>query len=298
MSVRRNSRRSVRDTNKIELSPNRMGTLQCRRLQELFLEEDDDDDDSATDSNRVRQVEKFRLERVFCAPQIYVVDNFLSASELEYFYSYIERMQESFERSFVDASSTSDTVLDDSHRTSTFVGIPKQENKTISTIESRAANLLGCYSTETVEPLQLVRYKVGEFFGVHHDTGDYNEETGQVALPPKTVLAKRRIVTIFCYLNTLPEKAGGATMFPQCGDLRVQPKAGRAVLFPNITAEGLPDPRTVHAGEAVKKMPKKPNKSSGKAEESKKKKRKTTNSRFFSKRNPVKYGLNIWLTES
>jgi prolyl 4-hydroxylase len=93
--------------------------------------------------------------------------------------------------------------------------------------------------------------------------GDYNPETGVVDLPPKHILNnKRRLVTIFCYLNDVEK--GGYTQFPLLG-LNVEPKAGRAVIWQNVLHSGLPDARTVHAGTPVEEG--------------------------------IKYALNIWLCE-
>lgn len=165
-----------------------------------------------------------------------------------------------FQRSYVDAHAT-DAAYDTSHRTSTFLPFDKQQDAKVAGIEQKAAELLGCWSsTETVEPLQLVRYLPGQFFSAHHDLGDYDEETGQVTLPPRSLFCKRRVVTLFCYLNAV--ESGGSTHFPatscRSGEgigegrgLRVQPCAGRAVLFSNILKTGQPDPRTIHSGEVV-----------------------------------------------
>jgi hypothetical protein len=72
------------------------------------------------------------------------------------------------------------------------------------------------------------------------------------------------MVTIFVYLNDI-WNGGGCTFFPVL-NLKVTPQSRRvAVLFCNIFENGMPDPRTVHAGE--------PPQSS------------------------VKYGLNIWACE-
>lgn len=116
-----------------------------------------------------------------------------------------------------------------------------------------------------------MRYRAGDFFGVHHDLGDLLDDD-QVQLPPKHFAVKRRLVTIFVYLNDLDKGQGGCTYFPKCGNLRVTPKRGKAVLWSNITADGYPDPGTIHAGEMVKST------SSG-------------------DNSVVKYGLNIWITE-
>ena len=82
------------------------------------------------------------------------------------------------------------------------------------------------------------------------------------------------MVTIFCYLNDLPDdNAGGETTFPhigQEGGVKVRPKAGRAVIFSNVKLSMggdylVPDERTVHEGLPVLKG--------------------------------IKYGLNIWICE-
>ena len=114
--------------------------------------------------------------------------------------------------------------------------------------------------------------------------GDYNEETGTVELPPKNVLVKRRLVTIFCYLNDLEESQGGCTWFPKCNNFRARPKKGRAVVFSNVIADGMPDPRTIHAGEVVVDNREEVQGKDGRI-------RKTG-------KMPIKYGLNIWACEN
>lgn len=172
-----------------------------------------------------------------------------------------------FQRSYVDTEQ--DATAIDTNRTSTFVSFAKQQDSKIAAIEQRAASLLGCYTTDIVEPLQLVRYRPGQFFNIHHDMADYKDDddetsdtTSSLVLPPKNPLYKRRLVTIFCYLNHVEQ--GGETYFPAM-DLLVQPVPGRAVVFCNINEHYQPDVRTVHAGRPVIRG--------------------------------VKYGLNIWLTE-
>jgi hypothetical protein len=142
------------------------------------------------------------------------------------------------------------TMVDDSHRTSTFYSFRKLHDTKITALEQRIASILGCW-VHQIEALQLVRYVPGQFFGIHHDLGNLLEDDS-VQLPPKKLGCKRRLVTIFCYLNTLRDGEGGCTYFPKCGHLRVKPKRGRAVLWCNITPDGRADPRTIHAGEAVK----------------------------------------------
>jgi hypothetical protein len=217
-----------------------------------------------------------QLKRVCADPPIYVIDNFLSPAELEYFEKKIASCP--FEKSFVDNMDFDNTVkdgkkrqrrtiMDTTHRTSTFFGFRKLHDTKISALERRIAEFLGCW-VHQIEALQLVRYFPGQFFGVHHDMGDLLPDDN-VSLPKKQLGVKRRLVTLFCYLNTLENDEGGCTHFPAV-DLRVKPQKGRAVLWSNITSEGLPEPRTIHAGEPVQAAPGK---------------------------DVAKYGLNIWICE-
>jgi len=310
-------------------------------------------------------------------PAIYIIDNFLTNSELEYFDQKIASI--SFEKSFVDKLGSEDdeeeddknddniesknaqhgivckdqnqdgiatkgktqnvssicdddssiskgtvidttkenkksghkrkkrkrkTIIDDSHRTSTFYSFRKLHDTKITALEQRIASILGCW-VHQIEALQLVRYVPGQFFGIHHDLGNLLEDDS-VQLPPKKLGCKRRLVTIFCYLNTLRDGEGGCTYFPKCGHLRVKPKRGRAVLWCNITPDGKADPRTIHAGEAVK---------SNSAEAAIKSsctntinderkecqpggsRKKIIESKVKRKVETKKYGLNIWVCE-
>jgi len=270
-------RRSNRNLHAIRLRGS--GTF-YRNLRTLFFSKQSDTGYQNIGGNRI----KWRRE---CDnPPIYVIDDFLKPSELEYFDSRVKELR--FERSFVDNMALDDmrgadddatnpdskptkrqrrTILDTTHRTSRFFGFKKLQDTKIASLERRIAELLGCW-VHQIEPLQLVRYLPGEFFNVHHDMGDLMDND-QVTLPKKHVAVKRRVLTMFFYLNTLTEDQGGCTHFPKCKNLRVQPKRGSVVIWSNVTAEGLPDPRTIHAGEPVK-----------------------SDDKEF-----AKYGLNLWICE-
>ncbi|GAX09747.1 hypothetical protein FisN_19Lh216 [Fistulifera solaris] len=242
-------RRTPRNTQCIRFPPKT--SLCYRRLDQLFF--------SSTPKRALSSYKK-PWEKVHAEPNIYVLENFLTTKEISHLMEFVATKR--FQRSFVDGENNISSI-DRSHRTSTFLSFAKQHDKTIATIEQRAADLLGT-QTRALEGLQLVRYEQGQFFGVHHDLGIYDEEEDTVALPPKTTWSPRRLVTLFCYLNDCSE--GGATVFPKA-QLRVQPAAGNAVLFSNVMSGGMPDVRTLHAGEP----PTSPQ--------------------------CVKYGLNIWFCE-
>lgn len=331
-------RRSARDTNRIRMDWGRHGALHRRRMEELFFQEQFTTNNT-TDNKaeqvpaprrswrqqelRIKQeqeqkmtakpvaltpvvyptikIQKWKLQRVHESPNIYMMDDFLSGPELEHLDDIVQKMP--FRRSYVDNPDTAQTMQDDDHRTSTFVSLTKNQTSKIAAIEQKAAAVLGLFSsTAAIEPLQLVRYLPGQFFGVHHDMGDYNEETGVVDLPDKHCFVKRRLVTIFVYLNDLEPEQGGCTMFPECkqqsssngAPLRVRPKRGRAVLWSNVTKDGYPDARTIHAGEPVKD-----NRAGNNTLPSQTNNRPTKGGREKqSTPAVVKYGLNIWMCET
>jgi hypothetical protein len=348
-------RRSKRNFNAIKLSGGAYNQTFFRRLDILFFNpktrvedyqrilsskrnDNINNSNSKKDQVTLRSVQRVTKRRQ--AP-IYVLDNFLTASELDYFDQKIQQQQQQhhpsttttttssssssscplkFERSFVDivgyngdsnircqneqeeqigdndvisqplpktrkcTKKRSRTMVDDKHRTSTFYSFRKLHDTRIAALEQRIATLLGCW-VHQIEPLQLVRYQPGQFFGIHHDMGILLDDD-TVLLPHKDFLYKRRLVTIFCYLNSLEQQHGGATYFPQCNHLRVTPQRGRAVLWSNVTADGQPDARTIHAGEVV--LDHHPH---------------TSCKGIVVDANPptpssvVKYGLNIWICE-
>lgn len=258
-------RRSPRDHNRVILST--QSQLHTSRMNAWFFDNDN--------NNKNWKIGKLLLRPVCQSPNIYTVDNFLTEPELKYLEEVIATDRK-FQKSYVDNTAGKKTVIDNEQRTSTFISFDKSQPTQIMAIEQKAANLLACPIT-AFERLQLVRYLPGQFFGVHHDMGGYNEDTCVVDLPPKLLGAPRRLVTIFCYINDVSTENGGSTHFPYCksangSELRVQPHRGQAVVWSNVTKNGLPDHRTIHEGEALV----------------------VDNNNGIA---VVKYGLNIWMCE-
>lgn len=83
------------------------------------------------------------------------------------------------------------------------------------------------------EYLQLLRYVPGNYYKEHHDyiDGQENENPGP------------RMITFFLYLNDV--EAGGGTRFTDIhgddsfGNIDVQPKKGRALVWPSTLSEDL-----------------------------------------------------------
>ena len=103
---------------------------------------------------------------------------------------------------------------------------------------SNATGIPHAYS----EHLQLLSYVPGEYYKEHHDIGG-----DEFYHPPAS-----RIITFFLYLNDVEE--GGETRFTDLtGDnggvsIDVQPKKGRALIWPNVLDDDLlkMDKRTYH----------------------------------------------------
>eukprot|EP01084_Bolivina_argentea_P062850 114884_1 len=72
------------------------------------------------------------------------------------------------------------------------------------------------------EQIQVLKYEIGEHYNMHHDYIDI-----QYDMP-----CGPRIITFFIYLND-DDLEGGETAFPNI-DIKVKPKAGKAIIWPNV----------------------------------------------------------------
>lgn len=107
------------------------------------------------------------------------------------------------------------------------------EDPAIYAINRRIAAISNT-AVEQGEPLQVLRYKTGQEYKLHHD-----------ALPGE---ANQRGLTVLIYLNA--DYSGGETVFSSNG-LEVRGKAGDAILFRNVGEDGKPEPAARHAGRPV-----------------------------------------------
>jgi prolyl 4-hydroxylase len=91
------------------------------------------------------------------------------------------------------------------------------------------------------ESLQVLHYRPGEYFAPHLDCWNPDFE-GHVATLQRY---GQRVFTVLVYLND--DLEGGETEFLVLG-LRHRGRKGDALMFRNVAEDGLPDPRTLHAG--------------------------------------------------
>lgn len=162
-------------------------------------------------------------------PHVARLDDFLSPAECAYL---IERIGPRVRPSAVIDPRTGrpgPNPVRDSHGTNVA---PPDEDLVIHAINRRIAGATGTDWSQG-EPLHLLRYQPGQQYRPHLD-----------ALPG---VANQRIVTALLYLNDAYD--GGETEF--AGGLSVKGRAGDALVFANVRADGSPDPRTRHAGTPV-----------------------------------------------
>lgn len=180
-----------------------------------------------------RLSKKMRL--IHSDPNVYFIDNFLNESELLWLDKIITLNDKQFMSSFTQNDDNEEVLS--SERTSTYIYLSKSQDAVIRNIERRASELIGITS-DFVEPLQIVSYTKNQQFTEHHDAGTLFDNNHVSLAEPL------RYVTLFLYLNTLPE-GQGHTEFPVL-NLSVTPKRGCGILFCNLTSEGEPDYRLIH----------------------------------------------------
>ena len=123
-------------------------------------------------------------------------------------------------RQFLNPVRTSDTAV--------FPWVA--ENPAIHALNRRLAAASGT-APERGEPLQVLRYAVGQQYRPHID-----------AIPG---MDNQRVLTALVYLNDHFE--GGETDFPEAC-VRIAARQGDGIVFGNVDGEGRPDPKAVHAG--------------------------------------------------
>lgn len=179
-------------------------------------------------------------ERVCGRPRVTRVDNLLSADECRLLMLSAAPML----RPSTTADPATGEIVANALRTSADASFdPLVEDFALRMIQLRMAHAARCPLVDA-EQLIVLRYRPGEEYRPHRDY-----------LPASTIAgdhpeAGNRARTICVYLNEV--EAGGQTEFPVAG-VRVQPQAGRAVIFDNLREDGSPDVDSLHAGAPVER---------------------------------------------
>ncbi len=181
-----------------------------------------------------------QIEVLSSDPYIAIFHQFLTDEECSHL---IERGKPHLERSEVIDETSPDPYLS-SERTSEGMFI--EDNKQdfiLNRIENRISQRLSI-PNENGEPMQILRYEVGQEFTPHHD---YFEPEGKGA-SVHDQRRNNRLATLLMYLNT-PEE-GGETIFPLL-ELKIKPVKGDALIFYNCNRKRKGNPLSLHQGAPV-----------------------------------------------
>ena len=175
------------------------------------------------------QGKNYALSFISKDPLIVHVEDFLSDDEIQHL------------KSLAKPNLKASTVKDQNDnyvsqdRTSKTTFLDRGQDNVVKAIEERASAFTG-YPVENLEPLQVLRYKPGQYYKSHYDYFESHMDKGG-----------QRHATLFAYLSNIEE--GGQTHFPEL-DVEIQPKKGSVVFWYNCLTNGQVDSRTLHQGKA------------------------------------------------
>jgi hypothetical protein len=152
-----------------------------------------------------------------------------------------------------------ESVLD-AARTSYTAFLIKSQDSIVRCIEERVAKITQV-PIENIEPFQVLRYEHGQKYEPHFDYFPVGTP-GQVEA---VKMGGQRLITLFVYMSTLDDGAGGETVFPELG-MEFKPIKSDAVYWYDMDVNLVEDSRTLHGGKPVL--------------------------------NGTKWGLNIWIREA
>jgi prolyl 4-hydroxylase len=168
--------------------------------------------------------------------EIYLLDDFLNQQECEKLTLLIQSCLRPSE-----IATTNESDIDSGYRTSRTCDLGNLSNVFTQEIDSRICKMIGI-DTSYSEVIQGQYYEVGQEFKAHTDYF----EADQFQLYAAT--RGQRTYTFFIYLNDVEE--GGETEFLKLG-IKIKPQRGRAVIWNNLTRQGVPNPNTIHQAHPV-----------------------------------------------
>lgn len=172
-----------------------------------------------------------RVQSISTSPSIRLFEKAFSVEECDYL---VMKAAPDLKQSMVVGPSGR-SIPDPVRRSHGMQFDASKEDLVVRSLNERIARLTGT-RVEAAEYLHVLRYGVGDEFRPHID-----------AIPG---LDNQREFTVLVYLNQQYE--GGETRFPEL-DITVKGRRGDCLVFRNVTDDGKPDPRTIHAGLPVRK---------------------------------------------
>ena len=131
---------------------------------------------------------------------------------------------------------------DSSFRTSHTCDLGVLDDPLIQDIDCRICSMMGIDASYS-EVIQGQYYDVGQQFKAHTDFFEADQ------LKQYATAGGQRTYTFFIYLNDV--EAGGETEFLRLG-VKIKPKRGRALIWNNLTPQGIPNHNTIHQAHPVR----------------------------------------------
>jgi len=178
-------------------------------------------------------------------PYIYTIDNFLTEKECKFMINVskgnlklagVSRMED--EKGF--------EVGKYKGRTNSSYWIPHNSYPETMNIAKKVAKRIGC-NHKHFENFQVIHYNENEEYKYHYDAYDIDEKEKYEKFCGER---GNRIRTVLIYLNNVEE--GGGTGFDSLteyeGEVIVEPKMGKMVVFTNVNDDGSLNRKSRHAG--------------------------------------------------
>jgi len=196
----------------------------------------DSDDKDTTPLSRERDLK----EDVW----VITMDNFLTDEESDYLINFgyknkYERSRDVGKKLFDGSFDSQESTRRTSANSWCDAKSGCRTDPVVQRIAARLSNVTQI-PTPNFEDFQMLKYEVGQFYRKHHDYIGHQRDRH----------CGPRILTFFLYLSDV--EAGGGTGFPDL-DMVVQPKKGRALLWPSIlnSDPSNQDSRTMHEARSV-----------------------------------------------
>ncbi|KAM3542023.1 hypothetical protein ARSEF1564_005055 [Beauveria bassiana] len=200
---------------------------------------------------------EYSIEFLSFDPVVMYLNNFLRDEEVGHLLALKEL---DFHQSGVMVNDTKQ-VFDDDIRSSQSARVPRTD-VVAACLEQRVKSILGNVQHAETEPIQIVKYEVGERYRLHVDW--FFTPQNETVKSKNETRQWNRLASIFAYLDD--DCIGGETHFPELSPisstmdsrkfrlegsgkgLYVKPRKGSAILWNNLHANGSGDLRVAHAG--------------------------------------------------
>jgi prolyl 4-hydroxylase len=178
-------------------------------------------------------------------PYIYTIDNFLTLKECKFI---IKVSKDNLKLAGVSKMSGEKGLEPGKYkgRTNSSYWMPHDAYPETLKIAKRIAEKIGC-NYKHFESFQVIHYNENEEYKYHYDAYDMNETEKYEKF---TKERGNRLRTVLVYLNDVIE--GGGTGFDSLneynGEIIVEPKMGKMVVFNNVNDDGSLNRKSRHAG--------------------------------------------------